>query len=241
MDGSVCHRKATTARVVAGKFVETQVVVIRDNVGVSESFVASGYLQVVDVALHDDQISCDHDDFLDEGERGAVEITLRNAGTSTLGVGRVSVSASIPELVFDTDGVFAVPALAPFDSVVVRAGVTLRGARTAQQAKIVVAVGDLSIGAPYIADLQLAAGAQVDEVAQASAVDHVDTRTTAWEVLGTDGPVWSQVKVGEERWWYVPNSFYTSDHELDSPALLAILNEAVPSPSDTAHWNTLMR
>jgi len=189
-----------------------------DNIGVTESFVAAGYLQVVEVKLRDDLVSCDHDDFLDEGERGAVEITLRNAGTSALGLGRVVVRASVPEMIFDTDGVFSVPPLGPFDSVVVRAGVTLRGARTAQKAKIVVAVGDLASSPSYISELRIASQAQTDEAAEASAIDRVDTRNSAWEVFGINGPAWSQVQEGEERWWFVPNSAYPSQHELESPA-----------------------
>src|SRR5262249_246616 len=54
------------------------------NEGVKESFLAGNDVQIVKVDLKDDVLTCDHDGILDEGERGSVEITLRNSGMGNL-------------------------------------------------------------------------------------------------------------------------------------------------------------
>ena len=61
---------------------------------------------------------------------------------------------------------------------------------------------------------------QADEAANASAADHVDTRSTSWVVGGDDASgmatQWSRVGSGADRSWMVPNNTVPSEQLLTS-------------------------
>jgi hypothetical protein len=100
-----------------------------DNVGVTESYLCGGYLQVSSVALDDSVHSCDgKDGYLDDGEVGYLTVTLVNDGTTTLPSTTATLSSSNPSVVFQSGTSLSFPPCPPFGTTTARAFIRSSGA-----------------------------------------------------------------------------------------------------------------
>src|SRR5262249_48171409 len=143
----------------------------------------------------DDVLTCDHDGILDEGERGSVEITLRNSGMGMLDKTTAQLSSALAGVSFDGDGAVQVGALKPLETTVVKVGARIHGSLAAQPLTVDVAVNDPTLADPRTLKAEIPTRYHTDEAAGTSAIDQVETRGTAWTAEGND------VDFGDEDHW----------------------------------------
>lgn len=192
------------------------------NQGVKESFSTANDVQFTAVSITDDAVSCDHDGVLDEGEIGTLTFTVRNAGPGTLAEPTVTLSSAMPGVTFLDGATMKLEALKPFASKTVKARTQIRGAKPIEPVAIDIDVGDPTFTpAGRTQKVVVQIRFQADESAQASVVDHVDTKGTSW-IVGTDDTTagakkWARVMSGLDGRWAVPNGFETpAEHRLTS-------------------------
>lgn len=191
-----------------------------DNVPVKESYAAGASLAFERATLRDDLRSCDRQDgFLDGGERGTLEITLRNDGAQPLRRTTVSVSSTDPAVQVASRAV-AVRPTRPLDEVTVTVPVRLApGTRGPRALPFSIAYGDADLtGGPATATY-VAHGA-VD--ARPSASDDVEAAPSAWTVRTDTGRwPWERASIGDplNTLWHGPDRFVVGETSLISPPL----------------------
>lgn len=192
-----------------------------DNRGVVESMATGNGVEVSNLILLDDVISCDHDARLDEGELGTLTLTVRNTGSGTLTDPRVQLSSAQVPLLLPDGPELAVGPLAPFESRVVSVRVGVLRAAPETPMVIDAVVRDPSLGEGSFGRAKLETRFGVDEVAQTSSVDHVDTARTAWRTTGgrsNGGQPWTRIFDGQDGRWMVPDVAVPGQPSLVSPS-----------------------
>jgi large repetitive protein len=193
------------------------------NQGVKESFSVANDVEIKAGTLTDDVISCDHDGLLDEGEVGTLVFTVRNAGPGVLLEPSVTLTSKTAGVTFPDGATVKLDALKPFGkSATVKVHVQMHGVAPVSAVAIDIAVGDPSFGEGRVRHVEVGARAQADESPEAASIDHVDTRSTSWVVVGEDGSgttaKWARVSTGLDGRWVIPNSFEVADHYITSPS-----------------------
>lgn len=192
-----------------------------DNVGVTESFVLGGDQSVVSATLTDDLHSCDDDTYLDNGERGALTITVVNTGATSLGPGTITVTSPSPGVSFPMGNVVATPASQPFGSVVVTVPVELAGASDGALLHLDIACDNagLLVPGPRLASYE--DRVQSDETF--GATDFVEAHHSTWNPLvapGSAGDPWArEAWASGENAWHVTDAGGIADLSLVSPSL----------------------
>jgi hypothetical protein len=194
-----------------------------DNKGVKESFVVGNAVTLVATSIKDDVISCDHDGILDEGEVGTVEITVRNSGTGILAAATAKLTSQAPNVSFEAAGVVAFEVFKPFEQKTVKVKTFIDGAPMGTAPVVIdVAVSDPLLVTNGTLVIALPTRHGLDELADSSATDDVETRGTAWVVTGADASgattKWSRITTDTNRSWFIPNAGEPADHSLTSPA-----------------------
>lgn len=191
-----------------------------DNKGAKESFVVGGDLQLVSAVLTDDVVSCDHDGILDAEETGAVEVTLRNSGATTLDRISATVTTRTPGLELADGGALTFPALKPFAVAKTRVSVRARGSRPLDSLTLDVALTEPSLAVPRTLQASITAVRDADEDEASATKDDVQTTNTSWVVTAKDKTgtsiKWRRVKEGANQFWSIPNAGEPSDHKLTS-------------------------
>lgn len=188
---------------------------------VVESFFAGNDIQIADAKLKDDVISCDHDGILDEGEVGTIELTLRNSGSGTITETVAKATSKTPGVSFETGAETKLSPLKPFESTTLKIRTRIQGAKPVEAVELDVALTDPSFAPGRTIAVKVPTYFGADEAADASAIDRVDTKKTAWKTSGSDtfgtSQEWSRMTVGDETFWAIPNATEASDHYLTSP------------------------
>ncbi len=174
------------------------------------------------LTIKDDVITCDHDGIVDEGEVGTIELSIRNSGAGTLSETTATLSSKSPGLSFVESGVVKIDAFKPFETKTVKVKAYLDGVGVDKPLVVDVKVDDPSLVADGTLNLELPARHGVDEVADSSLIDTVETTSTAWVVTGEDQTgtttKWARIQTGTNRSWFIPNAGEPADHQLTSPA-----------------------
>ena len=200
-----------------------------DNAGVVESFEVGNAASLVSFGLTDDVLSCDHDGFVDEGEIGTLQVTLRNTGSGTLSATKAIVTSTSKALSFVDSNAVTFDAFKPFETKTAKLKVMLDGTSDVAPLVLDIEVNDPSFVSGQSILLTLAAHHGVDEVAQSSTTDDVEPDATAWTVTAQDvtgtSEKWHRVAKGTNHSWFVPNAEESADHRLTSPPLLLSGNQ----------------
>jgi hypothetical protein len=172
------------------------------------------------VSLTDDGISCDHDGFLDPGETGSLRFTLANNGI--LAAESVTVTASTTSTGIKLGAPVVISAMQPFSSAQLSIPVTVLP--TAPRNTIVSiklhAAGQSTCDRNGI-DATIAVKTGVDDVPNASNVDHAETRVTPWMATGDAiaSSVWGHAAIATNQLYFGADAGFPSDTQFTSPAL----------------------
>jgi large repetitive protein len=153
------------------------------NAGVVESGTLAGKLAAGALSLTDDGNSCDGDGYLDPGESGQLRLTLANNGI--LAAENVSVTATTTNTGVQIGDPIQLPALQPFTSSSLAIPVTLLPTappNTVVTIRVHVAGEDTCD--PNGVDVDLTVRTGVDDVPDASSIDHAETRISPWTPTG---------------------------------------------------------
>jgi hypothetical protein len=154
------------------------------NAGVVESGTLAGKLAVGGLSLTDDGISCDHDGYLDPGESGQLHVTIANNGI--LAAENITVTATTTNTGLRLGAPLKMSLLQPFSNANLTIPVTLLQSaprNTVITIKIHVSGDETCDKNGVDATLSLRTG--VDDVPNASNVDHADTKLSVWTPTGT--------------------------------------------------------
>jgi hypothetical protein len=173
------------------------------------------------VSVNDDQLSCDSDGYLDAGEQGRVAIMVMNGGAIDAVHTVVTLSSPTAGISFPRGNSIQIRRMRPFESVRVFIPIAVDSAVTAR--------GSLDLQVNVANDAacaldttrSLAQWLNVDEVANASATDDGEARSTSWTIGGTEGArAWSRIDVAPlDRAWLGADLSGVTDTMLESPDL----------------------
>lgn len=194
-----------------------------DNVGVVESFVSGGDLELVNATLSDSVSSCDDDGVLDNTETGRLTVTLKNTGTAALAGTTATASSAEPALVFANGGQLTFPATQPFEVVTATLEVGLSGVSGSRRVPVTLAFTDPGLAVPRTVTATFVVRLNYDDLAATSATDDVESPKTHWTVahdaqLDTSEP-FRRVEDADGAHWFGPDPAATSDQTLVSPPL----------------------
>ncbi len=190
------------------------------NFGVVESGTLAGKLAVGGLSLIDDGSSCDNDGYLDPGESGQLRLTLANNGI--LAAENVSVTATTTSAGVQIGAPIELSALQPFTSSSLTIPVSL--APTAPPDTVVTislhAEGDSTCDTDGI-DVELTVRTGVDDVPDASNIDHAETRISPWTPTGASATdLWGRVRDASfNQSFFGKNAGFPSDTQFVSPPL----------------------
>lgn len=151
-----------------------------DGSGVVESFIVTGALDITALRIVDDAASCDGDGFLDAGETGQVQVTVRNAGAAGLANVSISVASATAGVSFPSGVTTVLGPLAVGESATVSIAIEL--------AELPVPVGDATVtvtatdASAAITSVQRATTAttNIDVTPDASAADTFEHEPFVW-------------------------------------------------------------
>jgi hypothetical protein len=191
------------------------------NAGVVESGTLAGKLAVGGISLIDDGASCDHDGYLDPGESGQLRLTVANNGI--LAAENVTITATTTNTGVALGKPVMISALQPFTSSQLAIPVTLLASaprNTLVTIKVHVAGNFTCDKTGLDATLTILTG--VDDVPNASTVDHADTKISAWSVGGDTPSLWGKITdtTGNQS-FFGANAGFPSDTQFVSPPLQA--------------------
>jgi len=191
------------------------------NAGVVESGTLAGKLALGGVSLSDDGVSCDHDGVLDPGESGSLHVTVANTGI--LAAENLTVTASTTSTGVRFGAPIKLAALPRFSSTNLTIPVTLLS--TAPRNTVVTI--NIHVAADFTCDkggrdITLTVRTGVDDVPNASIIDHADTRISPWTPTGaTATTVWGPaLEAGGNQLFQGSDTDGASDTQFMSPALL---------------------
>src|SRR6185503_8954552 len=129
--------------------------------------------------LIDDGISCDHDGILDPGESGQLRVTVANNGLFAAEEVRATATTTAPGVRLGAP--VQVPTVGPHTSLELSIPVTLLpSAPRNTPVTITLHVVRLNLCARSGIDVSLTVPTGIDEVANASKIDRVETTITPW-------------------------------------------------------------
>jgi fungalysin metallopeptidase (M36)/PA domain-containing protein len=192
------------------------------NAGVIESGTLAAKLAVGGVSLTDDGISCDHDGYLDPGESGLLHVTVANNGI--LPADNVSITATTASPGVRLGAALHLGALQPFSSANMTIPVTVLASappNTVITISVHVAGEDTCDPAGFTTTLSVLTG--VDDIANASSIDHAATKISPWSATG-DGAasLWGYAtEASGNRSFLGKDPGFPSDTQFVSPPLQA--------------------
>jgi hypothetical protein len=198
------------------------------NAGVIESGTLAGKLAVGSISLTDDGTSCDHDGYLDPGESGVLRLRVANNGI--LAAENITVTASTTNTGLRIGAPIRIAALQPFSSSDLTIPVTLLSTAP-RNTNITINVritGDNTCDkAGITVPLTLLTG--VDDVPNASKIDHADTKLSVWTATGASaGSIWGRgFEANGNVSFLGADSGFISDTQFVSPALSVSTTEAL--------------
>jgi hypothetical protein len=190
------------------------------NAGVVESGTLAAQLTAGGVTLIDDGISCDHDGILDPGESGRLRVTVANTGLFAADDVNISATTTAPGVRIGAP--VQVPTVGPHTSLELSIPVTLLPtAPRNTPVTITLHVAGLNLCARTGIDLSLTVPTGIDETANASRIDQVQTTITPWTKTGTAN-LWNvAAEATGNKLWSGRDLAVVTDTQLASPALLA--------------------
>jgi hypothetical protein len=190
------------------------------NAGVVESGTLAALLTAGGATLIDDGISCDHDGILDPGESGQLRVTVANTGL--FAADEVSVTATTTAPGVRVGAPVQVPAIGPLTSLQLSIPVTLLpSAPRNTPITITLHVAGFNLCARSGIDVSLTVPTGIDELANASTIDRVETTITPWTRTGTAN-LWNvAAEASGNKLWSGRDLAVVTDTQLVSPALLA--------------------
>jgi len=192
-----------------------------DHAGVVESFVTGADVAIDRIVIDESKTDCDQDGVLDNDEEGRVLVTLRNTGNKDLTGGTLTVTSSKPEIqISQSPATF--PTLAPFQSVVVSVGVSMKGATDITTFDLNLEVNGTGLYKPGAIKQLYTAQGNYDVLANQGTTDKFDSKNTGWSVV--DDPQlfiepWQHVFTAGNGLWHGPDSADPADHQFVSPDL----------------------
>ncbi|HET7504412.1 MAG TPA: M36 family metallopeptidase, partial [Kofleriaceae bacterium] len=197
-----------------------------NNAGVVESGTLAARIETSGLVVSDDRASCDHDGVLDPGESGTLRVTVANGGPVAAEDAVVTATASIPGVQLGAP--IRLGTLLPFTSTDLSFPVSLaRSVPPATRVELTVRIAAQGGCERNPISITLPALTGVDEVAEVSRVDHVETTTTPWTATG-DGAdrLWRRaVDADHNHSWFGKDASVVSDTQLVSPVLVASATE----------------
>lgn len=194
-----------------------------DNTPVTESFSAGHALAFVGASLDDALDPCDGDGVLDNGELGALAITVRNVGPDTLTAVKVSATTTLAGASFPQGSSATFAPIAPYATGTATLPVALTGAQTAASGRFELTVTEPALAPPGQLTAALESVVQFDDRPGAGRTDTMDAPTTAWSTsddaaLSLLHP-FGRVFVGQDAHWHVDGNPAAADQRLVSPPL----------------------
>jgi hypothetical protein len=189
------------------------------NVGVVESGTLAALLTAGGTSLIDDGISCDRDGILDPGESGRLRVTVSNNGL--FAADEVSVTATTTATGLRIGPPIQVPTVGPFSSLQLSIPVTLLPtAPRNTPVTITLHVAGLNLCARSGIDVSLTVPTGIDEVANVSRIDRVQTTITPWARTGTPD-LWNiAAEASGNKLWSGRDLAIVTDLQLVTPPLL---------------------
>ena len=196
--------------------------------GVVESFTNTGKLTFVGATVDDSIQTYDSDGYLDQKERGRLNITVKNTGLVALTGTTANVSSTDPRISFPAGNSINIPTLQPqvpvTVSIDVDAGYMGTALRTSTFNITLEEAGNtLEAAAVPIA---FTAYTNADELAATSATDSVEAKPNLWTIASNPGLVtdtsakWQRLAVGSlNHVWFAPDVNGPSDQILTSPVM----------------------
>ncbi|HMG52193.1 MAG TPA: M36 family metallopeptidase [Kofleriaceae bacterium] len=190
------------------------------NAGVVESGTLAALLTAGGASLIDDGISCDHDGILDPGESGQLRVTVANNGLFAADEVNVTATTTAPGVRIGAP--VQVPTVGPHSSLELSIPVTLLPtAPRNTPVTFTLHVAGFNLCAKGGIDVSLTVPTGIDEVANASRIDRVETTITPWTKTGTAN-LWSiAAEASGNKLWSGKDLAVVTDTQLVSPALLA--------------------
>jgi hypothetical protein len=175
--------------------------------------------------LTDDVNSCDHNGSLDNGETGALSVTLHNGGGSQLNSITATVTSTNPAVSFPNGNVLAFSPAAARSDVTSTLNVAVAGAVGIQLLDFKITYDDASLGLSAPPTASATFRGNVDILANGSSNDNFEANDGKWTVGGTpenlpDALNWRYLQISpvEHRWEEV-DSNTTTDQTLTSPSM----------------------
>jgi hypothetical protein len=190
------------------------------NAGVVESGTLAAKLAISSLSLSDDGISCDHDGYLDPGESGALRLTVANTGI--LAAESVSITATTTSTGVKLGAPLRLAALAPLSNASLSIPVTLLPtAPRNTNITISVHLAGQDTCDPAGVTVTLTVRTGVDEIANASTIDHAETKISAWTATGARATdVWGHAfEASGNASFFGKDSGFPSDTQFVSPPL----------------------
>jgi large repetitive protein len=192
-----------------------------DFAGIVESGTIAARIETSQVTVSDDGVSCDHDGILDPGESGTIHITVANSGVIAAEGVTVTATTTTPGVTLGRKiEVGDVAALSHVDlAIPVRLSATAPINSTLNLT--VTVVGDAGCNTGNLA-VSLSAPMGVDEQANVSARDNLETGIVAWTPTGIfGGDLWGRQTDNGNHVLFGIDAPFTSDTALVSPVLEA--------------------
>jgi hypothetical protein len=192
------------------------------NAGVVESGTLAGKLSVGGLHLADDGASCDHDGYLDPGESSQLRVIVANNGI--LAAEDISITATTTAAGVQLGAPVHVAALQPFSQSTLSIPVKLL-ASAPPNTNVTI---NLVVKGDYTCDdagvsVSLTVRTGADDVADASAIDHVETTATPWTATGeAASDLWGRAfdESGNQS-FLGKDAGFVSDTQFVSPVLQA--------------------
>lgn len=197
--------------------------------GVVEHSSLSPRLELGSVTLDDSVRACDGDGILDGAETGLLRITVINSGHAPAIGTQLNVGSTSSGVSFPAGSSLVVPELAALSSVEMTFQVTLDGSVTGMP-ELAFTLGTVNQEACAATVGQVATlVANFNDLPAASAVDSVESPSSAWTPGGAAAPkVWARVRQsGQGHVWHATALGQASDTWLESPDLVASAGDPV--------------
>jgi hypothetical protein len=189
------------------------------NAGVVESGTLAGKLAASNVSLSDDGISCDHDGYLDPGESGSLRVTVANNGI--LAAENVTITATTTSTGVRLGAPIHMSLLQPFSSAALTIPVTLlqTAPRNTNITINLHLTGDSTCDHAGI-NVSLSMRTGVDDVPNASNVDHAETKLSPWTASG-DAALWGHaIEASGNQSFFGKDAGFPSDAQFATPPLM---------------------
>lgn len=192
------------------------------NIGVVESFVTGGAVDVLSVSLTDDVATdCLPDGILDNGEIGTLSVSMKNTGSASLSATTGTVTSPNPNVSFPSGNVIAFSPAGPFGNMAGSIQVSLAGEVGADLAALQILVEDPALSDPNGTLTTGSFRVNADEVPASSATETVEGSVPVMvPTTGAGLLPWQRLKItGVDHLWLGPDSGSAGSTELTTPPL----------------------